>query len=263
MCGYKPLAPCYSSVKASNVVSIRCQNQTFENIQAIIFDKDGTLANVESYLKSLGQKRARLVDAQVPGVQEPLLMAFGVEASHINPMGLLAIGSRRENEIAAAAYVAETGQDWFAALRIADSAFTEAAGYLEPKAKHTPLFPGIKDWLSHLSGAGLKLGILSADTSENIQRFLETHQLEDKIAAYHGVDGEIGKPDPRLYAAICHKLDVSPAHTLMVGDSTADMVMAKAGGCSGCIGVTWGWQTKVRIDRTDCAIAEPNELHVQ
>jgi phosphoglycolate phosphatase len=245
------------------VVSIRCQNQTFDNIQAIIFDKDGTLANVESYLKSLGQKRARLVDAQVPGVQEPLLMAFGVEASHINPMGLLAIGSRRENEIAAAAYVAETGQDWVAALRIADSAFTEAAGYLEPKAKHTPLFPDLKNWLPHLSGAGLKLGILSADTPENIQRFIETYQLNDLIVAYHGVDGEIAKPDPRLYAAICHKLDVSPGNTLMVGDSTADMVMAKAGGCSGCIGVTWGWQTKVRIARADCAIDQPNEVQIQ
>lgn len=245
------------------MVSICCQNQTFDNIQAIIFDKDGTLANVESYLKSLGQKRARLVDAQVPGVQEPLLMAFGIEASHINPMGLMAVGSRRESEIAAAAYVAETGQDWVAALRIADSAFTEAAGYLEPKANHTPLFPGIKDWLFHLSGAGLKLGILSADTSENIQNFLETHQLSDAIAAYHGVDGEISKPDPRLYAAICHKLDVAPAQTLMVGDSTADMVMAKAGGCAGCIGVTWGWQTPVRIAHADRSIAQLNELQLQ
>lgn len=189
-------------------------------------------------------------------------MAFGVEASHINPMGLMAVGSRRESEIAAAAYVAETGQDWVAALHIADSAFTEAAGYLEPKANHTPLFLGIKDWLFHLSGAGLKLGILSADTSENIQNFLETHQLNDAIAAYHGVDGEISKPDPRLYAAICHKLDVFPIHTLMVGDSTADMVMAKAGGCAGCIGVTWGWQTNVRIDRADCSIAQPTELQL-
>jgi phosphoglycolate phosphatase len=245
------------------MASIGCQNQTFDNIQAIIFDKDGTLADVESYLKSLGQKRARLVDAQVPGVQEPLLMAFGIEATHINPMGLLAIGSRRENEIAAAAYVAETGQDWVAALRIADSAFTEAAGYLEPKAVHTPIFPDLKDWLSHLSGTGLKLGILSADTPEYIQSFLETYQLNDLINAYQGVDKEIAKPDPRLYTAICHKLDVSPDRTLMVGDSTADMVMAKAGGCSGCIGVTWGWKTETRIAQADCLITEPNELQLQ
>jgi phosphoglycolate phosphatase len=94
------------------VATLHCQDQTFENIQAIVFDKDGTLAEVESYLKSLGQKRARLVDAKIPGVQEPLMLAFGMETSGINPMGLLAVGSRRENEIAAAAYVAETGRDW-------------------------------------------------------------------------------------------------------------------------------------------------------
>ncbi|MGB8702754.1 MAG: HAD family hydrolase, partial [Thermosynechococcaceae cyanobacterium] len=116
------------------MVNVRCRDKTFSDIQAIIFDKDGTLANVEAYLKSLGQKRARLVDARVPGVQEPLLMAFGVEGNSLNPMGLLAVGSRQENQIAAAAYVAETGRGWAEALQTAIAAFTEAEGYLPSKA---------------------------------------------------------------------------------------------------------------------------------
>jgi phosphoglycolate phosphatase len=245
------------------MVSISCQGKAFDNIQAIIFDKDGTLANVELYLKSLGQKRARLVDAQVPGVQEPLLLAFGVEASYVNPMGLMAVGSRRENEIAAAAYVAETGCNWVDAIAIVATAFTDAEGYLKPKAKQTPLYSQVEDWLSQLSNAGVKLGLLSADTSENIQEFLDTYQLNDCIAAYQGVDGDISKPDPRLYDAICQKLNVLPAQTLMVGDSTADMAMAKAGGASGSIGVTWGWQTDIAITQADCLIAHPHELSLQ
>jgi phosphoglycolate phosphatase len=245
------------------VVTLRAQDRSFENIQAIIFDKDGTLADSEAYLRSLGQKRARLVDAKIPGVQEPLLLAFGIETSGINPMGLLAVGSRRENEIAAAAYVAETGRDWAEALQIAAGAFQEADSYLKPKAVHTPLIPHLGDWLAQFAQAQLKLGILSADTTDQVKAFIDTYQLSSKINAYQGVDGDtISKPDPRLYEAICRQLDVLPEQTLMVGDSTLDMMMARAAGSAGCIGVTWGWKIKVAIAQSDCIIAQPNDLRI-
>ncbi len=244
------------------MVTLHAQGQTFENIQAIIFDKDGTLANVESYLKSLGQKRARLVDAQVPGVQEPLLMAFGVESTYLNPMGLMAVGSRRDSEIAAAAYVAETGRDWAQALQIAITAFTEADSAWQDKAAHTPLFPGLQDWLAQLAATGLKLGILSADTSQNVQYFIETYQLQPFVAQHQGVDGILSKPDPRLYEAICQKLEVPPSQTLMIGDSTLDMMMAQSAGSAGRIGVTWGWQHPVNIDRANCLIERPQQLEI-
>ncbi len=245
------------------MATFRCRDQTFENIEAIIFDKDGTLANVEVYLKSLGQKRARLVDAKIPGVQEPLLLAFGLEPSGINPAGLLAVGSRRENEIAAAAYVSETGRDWAEALQIAVGAFQEADSYLKPKAVHTPLFADIGDWVAQFAQAGLKLGILSADTTASVKEFIDTYQLSSSISAYQGVDGsssEFSKPDPRFYEAICHQLNVSPANTLMVGDSTLDMMMARAAHSAGCIGVSWGWQTKVAIAQANCVIDRISEL---
>jgi phosphoglycolate phosphatase len=244
------------------VVTLRAQGKTFENIRAVIFDKDGTLANVESYLRSLGQKRARLVDAQVPGVQEPLLLAFGVESTYLNPMGLLAIGSRRENEVAAAAYVAETGRDWSQALDTATAAFHEADSYLQDKAAQTPLFPELKSWLEQLKGAGLKLGILSADTSQNIQSFIATYQLESLITQYQGVDGLISKPDPRLYESLCQQLDIPPQQTLTVGDSTLDMKMAKAAGGAGGLGVTWGWETSVKIDCADGLLDRPHQLEI-
>jgi phosphoglycolate phosphatase len=249
--------------RANIVPTLRCQDRTFENIQAIVFDKDGTLAEVESYLKSLGQKRARLVDAKIPGVQEPLMLAFGMETSGISPMGLLAVGSRHENEIAAAAYVAETGRDWAEALMVAAGAFQEAESYLTPKAVHTPLLPHIGEWLSTLQQSGLKLGILSADTTNNVKAFVETYQLSSRIHAYQGVDGvDLSKPDPRLYEAICQKLDMSPQHTLMIGDSTLDMQMAHAAGSAGCIGVTWGWKMPVAIAQAICILTAPQQLEI-
>lgn len=245
------------------MATVRCGDQTFENVQAIVFDKDGTLADVKSYLKSLGQKRARLVDAKIPGVQEPLMLAFGLESSRLNPMGLLAVGSRRDNELAAAAYVAETGRDWAEALEIAAAAFQDAESYLSPKAVHTPLLPNLGNCLSQLQQSGLKVGILSADTTANIKAFVETYGLSSMIAAYRGDDGEEpSKPDPKFYESICCQLKVSPEQTLMVGDSTLDMKMARAAGSPGCVGVTWGWTVPVAIAQATCILDKPEDLRV-
>ena len=225
----------------SQVATIRCEDQTFDQIEAVIFDKDGTLADVDSFLKSLAQKRSRLTDAQVPGVQEPLLLAFGVEESQLNPAGLQAVGSRRENEIAAAAYIAETGKDWHQALEIAQSAFAEADSYLKRKSDHTPLFPGARVVLQALKTANAKVGILSADLPQHIDDFINRFDLATCVDGYQGVEGTLSKPDPLLYEQLCTQLQVNPERTLMVGDAQLDLIMAQSAGAAGCIQVTWGW----------------------
>lgn len=243
------------------MTTIRCRDKVFQNIQAVLFDKDGTLADAESFLKSLGQKRSRLIDAQVPGVQEPLLMAFGLEGQ-LNPAGLLAVGSRRENEIAAAAYVAETGRDWLESMEIACSGFAEADKYLKRKADHTPLIDGGLDLLKSLAIAEFRVGFLSSDTTENVRDFVQKYQLESYIQLQMGIDQGPTKPDPVLFQQACASLGVAPETTLMIGDSQADIKMADAAGAAGCIGFTGGWTTPIHLDNADVAIAQFDEVQV-
>lgn len=40
------------------MITIRCNQHLFRNIEAIIFDKDGTLADSEKFLRELAHKRA-------------------------------------------------------------------------------------------------------------------------------------------------------------------------------------------------------------
>jgi phosphoglycolate phosphatase len=221
-------------------MTIQCESVSFANIAAVIFDKDGTLAHSEMFLRNLAQKRSRLIDAQIPGVQEPLLMAFGVDGDRLNPAGLMAIGTRQENEIAAAAYVAETGRDWIESLQRVRAAFAEADQYMLRKADQTPLVAGAIACLQILSQAGVKLGILSSDSPANVEDFVNQNQLTDYFQLQMGTDGSLSKPDPRLLQQACAALEVSPAQVLIVGDSEADVQLARAG-AAGCIGVTGGW----------------------
>ncbi len=244
------------------MATIRCQDLTFTNIEAVVFDKDGTLANTESYLKHLARKRSHLVEAQVPGVQEPLLLAFGLEETRLNPAGLMAVGSRHESKVAAAAYIAATGRNWLEALEIVELAFIEADSSLQPKADHTPLFAETRETLTQLVQGDLKLGILSADSSQNIQKFIETYDLNTQIQAYVGVDGSITKPDPSLFLDMCTQLKVLPQRTLMIGDAAVDMKMAKAAGAAGGMMVNWGWQGQTDTRLADAVLNAWSELAI-
>lgn len=217
--------------------TIKCRDRTFSNIQGILFDKNGTLEDSEIFLRSLAQKSARIIDAQIPGVGEPLLMAFGVNGANLDPAGLISVASRRETEVAAAAYIAETGKGWFESLQIARQGLDEAEKYVNTTV--SSLFPGGLELLKSLSAAGLKVGILSAATTSEVNIFVQTHQLQNHIHLNMGVDGNISKPNPKLFLQACEQLGVEPSQTLMVGDSVGDMQMAKNAYAAGCIGITW------------------------
>jgi phosphoglycolate phosphatase len=235
----------------------------FESVEAVLFDKDGTLADSMAFLRSLGQKRSRLIDAQIPGVQEPLLMAFGLEGERLNPAGLLAAGTRYENEIAAAAYVAETGRDWQESLHIVKTAFQEADRYLVPKAKHTPPFEGMQAALQALAAAGLKLGILSADTTANVREFVTTYGLDDMVQLSLGTAIHPAKPDPALFYQACTALHVSPAATLYIGDSPLDLQMTQSAKAAGFVGVDWDGMAGTWLDAADARLTHLSQLVVQ
>ncbi|HEY9780555.1 MAG TPA: HAD family hydrolase [Leptolyngbyaceae cyanobacterium] len=243
------------------MVTIQCKGVKFANIQAIVFDKDGTLEDSEAYLRNLGQKRSRLIDAQIPGIGEPLLMAFGINGNSLDPTGLLAVGSRRETEIAAAAYIAETGKGWLESLALARRAFEEADQYIGTAP--SPLFVGSLEVLKYLSEAGLKLGILSAASTERVRAFALRHQLQDYVQLQMGVDSaELSKPNPALFLQACQALGVEPGATLMVGDSAGDIEMARNAGAAGCIGIYWGKLVAAHLQTADVAIASLDQIQI-
>ena len=221
------------------MVAIAIGEKRFEGIDAILFDKDGTLADSATRLRELSQKRARLLDAQFPGIGEPLLLAFGVQDAALDPAGLMAVGSSYENEIAAAAYVAETGRSWLEARAAVQAAFAEAARQFDREPD--PLFSGSLEVLQKLAQTELKLGILSAATMANVREFVAGQELESYFQVAVGVEpGGLDKPDPEFFRVTCNQLGVEPGKTLMVGDAAGDIQMAQQAGAAGAIAIAWG-----------------------
>lgn len=243
------------------MITVRCQEVIFQDVEAILFDKDGTLADSHHFLWKLAQQRIAQICQQIPDLQKPLECAFGVEANHISPAGLMAVGTRRETEIAAAAFITATGLEWNQSLTIAQTAFATADRQMGRKADFTPLFSGCTELLKHLHQAGLKLGILSADTTKNVQDFAQRYHLTPYLDLQQGTDEGVSKPNPQLFWQACQSLNVSPAKTLMVGDSSVDVQMAQAAGAIGCALATWGWtDTPTLAQLTTASAASPVTL---
>jgi phosphoglycolate phosphatase len=174
----------------------------------------------------------------------------------------MAVGSRQENEIAAAAYIAETGRSWYEARKIAQAVFTEVSQskYLTKNSTSAPLFPEVKLTLKSLANVGLKLGILSADSTTGVNDFVSSHQLQDYIQLSMGVDNQITKPDPQLFIQACQTLQVKPEETLMVGDAISDIIMGKTAKAAGVIAICR--QQNCSFSQADAQITNLAEIKV-
>ncbi|MEM9905188.1 MAG: HAD family hydrolase [Cyanobacteria bacterium P01_D01_bin.44] len=224
---------------------IDCNGVRFADIRAVIFDKDGTLAQVDAFLSLLGQLRADQLASTIPGIETAVLDSFGLKQG-LDPTGLLAVASRSENIIAIAAHVAATERGWLESLARVEAAFLEAEQKLPLKAPLTPLVPGTLDLLSRLQAAQLELGLLSSDTQGNVESWVETYQLESYFSYLQGVSEALpSKTHPHFLAQACRSMQVDPAVVLVIGDSAADRIMAT--NAAGFIGVTGGWSRPFEI----------------
>jgi HAD superfamily hydrolase (TIGR01509 family) len=90
---------------------------------------------------------------------------------------------------------------------------------------------GVREALARLRAAGLKLAVVS-NSEGTIEQMLVEVGLRDAFDAV--VDSTIvgaTKPDPRIFQIALDRLAVTPAETIMVGDSpSADVVGAHAAG---------------------------------
>ncbi len=228
------------------MATIRCHGQVFESVQAVLFDKDGTLANVEEYLRKLGFERSRLVARQVSSMQAialeaAILRTFGLSPQWLDPAGLLAVGSRQDNEVAAAACMAAIGWGWVAAVEAVKSAFIEAESALAPKVCQTPLLPDVRSLLRSLNSANIVTGIVSSDLHSEVVAFVDYYQLPG-IAWCCGASAKMPpKTQADFLKVACTALSVPCAQTLIIGDSAADLALAGQG-AAGFLGMTGGWQ---------------------
>ena len=94
----------------------------------------------------------------------------------------------------------------------------------------TTLFPGAGEAIARLHGAGFLLGVATGKSRRGLDRALDATGLRPYFHATRCADEAASKPHPAMLLELMEQLGVTPERTLMIGDTTHDMGMARAAG---------------------------------
>lgn len=122
-----------------------------------------------------------------------------------------------------------------------------------------PVFKGVPEVIKQLHEAGHTLHVMSSNSSENINRFLLSHDIGQYFSSVHGNAGIFGKTP--VIKNIIRKYHLKPENCYSIGDETRDIDAAKKAGLTS-IAVTWGYNGEkiLKVHQPDFIANNPQEL---
>jgi phosphoglycolate phosphatase len=232
-------------------------------VEAVLFDKDGTLSHSEPGLIALTEARVaaclNAVSAERRSTLSDLLhRAYGLDGGRLDPAGITAVASRSQNLIATATSFSQVGLGWPEALALSEALFDStdrecglnnaqafsSGNSLPNRRPAAPTTPGLVRLLAELDMAGVILGVISNDQTRGIEDFLDFHGLRHHIRGIWSADHHPTKPDPVAVHRFCRLLGVEPGTSALIGDADSDLAMAVAAGIPHVLGYTAGWAAK-------------------
>lgn len=191
-------------------------------VRAVVFDLDGTLID------------------SVPDIAAALNRCLADEGrATLTEQGVAKLVGGGARELVARALGAATpGND-------VDRVLTDfLALYEAAPVSHTRLYPVARELLGTLRDAGVPLAICTNKPKPLTDLILDRLDLASYFTVIWG--GEPGrplKPDAACLRTVCEQLSVTPAETLMVGDSHTDIDAARASGCPSIV-VAHGYEQR-------------------
>ncbi len=102
-----------------------------------------------------------------------------------------------------------------------------------------PLFAGASALLSELEAAGYLLAIATGKSRMGLSRVLARSGLAQRFHATRCADEGFSKPHPDMLLHLMDRLAVGPEQTLMIGDTTHDLELARNAGTA-ALAVAYG-----------------------
>ncbi len=138
------------------------------------------------------------------------------------------------------------GADAARVRRLTDSYRTFAHSVQHGPHHDEPLFAGARDTLDRLAKSGWHLAVATGKGRRGLIATLTRHDLLERFLSLHTADDGPGKPDPAMLRNAMNFAGVRPADTVMIGDTSFDMLMAVNAGVRG-LGVVWGYHPREEL----------------
>ena len=123
-----------------------------------------------------------------------------------------------------------------------------------------PFFPGVRETVEALAGdERVLLGVATGKSRRGLDLLLQREGLAYAFATLQTADDAPSKPHPGMLQRAMSETGMRPADTIMIGDTSYDMLMARNAGAVP-IGVAWGYHTAQELTEAGAlAVAEDSE----
>ena len=118
--------------------------------------------------------------------------------------------------------------------------------HFRQREPQTPLFAGVEQTLQQLNEAWHSVAIATGKSRRGLDRALEKTGLAPLFHATRCGEESANKPQPDMLLDLMRELGAEPAKTVMIGDTTHDMLMASNAGVAG-IAVTYGAHPRAQL----------------
>jgi phosphoglycolate phosphatase len=118
---------------------------------------------------------------------------------------------------------------------------------VEEKNGPDPLYPGTREVLEALNADGYVLGVATGNSMRGLKRVLEEHDLGHLFVTLQTADLHPSKPHPSMIQTAVFEAGGHEGATLMIGDTTFDMMMAQNAKAHG-LGVDWGYHARTDLE---------------
>lgn len=186
-----------------------------------LFDCDGTLVDSQDNICRSAEEAFKLAGIAAPP-RERIRRIVGL--SLVEAMRTL----HPEGEDALHRSLAEDYKAAFFRLRSAGAMAEE------------PLYEGMLEVLDVLQADGWVLGVATGKSDRGLAHILAHHGIAARFVTLQTADRHPSKPHPSMIETAMAESGASPATTVMIGDTSYDMQMARAAGAR-ALGVAWGY----------------------
>lgn len=125
------------------------------------------------------------------------------------------------------------------------------------------LFNGVREMLNDLSQQGYFLAVATGKSRVGLNRALDASKLLSLFDATRCADETFSKPHPAMLQELTRELGQDMKRTVMIGDTTHDLLLAQNAGASG-VAVHYGAHTAAELQTLNPLFAanSVSELHV-